>query len=273
MKKISKGTFDILKQYQLFAKKKYGQNFIHDENTLNNIVVAANVTKNDTVIEIGVGLGALTQLLCERANEVYAFEIDKDLKPFLDKHVNYSNLKIAFNDFLKVDLPEILPNNELKVVANLPYYITTPILFKIANSELNFTEIYVMMQKEVGDRISSKESKKSYNALSVVLQVKYDITEVLSVSKNVFVPKPNVDSVVMCLKKHNKFDVDEAKFSDFVHSAFEHKRKNLRNNFKNYDKQIIETILKKYGLSLTSRAEQITVDQYVDLFIEYTRRT
>ncbi len=270
MEKISNGTFDILKQYNIQAKKKFGQNFIHDENTLQSIVRNADVTSDDTIVEIGVGLGALTQLLCENSNRVYGFEIDKSLKPFLEKHLTYDNFTLIFEDFLKVDLKSVLPSGNLKVVANLPYYITTPILFKIVESRLDFTEIYVMMQKEVGERIGSAHKKKSYNALSVILQTKYNISTALEVSKNVFVPKPNVDSLVMKLEKIDKYNIeDDAMFSKFVKSAFEFKRKNLRNNFKGYNKDILVKVLEKLDLDLTARAEQISVEQYVYIFDEY----
>ncbi len=263
----------IMSKYNIKTKKNFGQNFLTDENTLNAIVSKSNVNANDNVLEIGCGVGALTQLLCERANHVYGFEIDLTLKDYLIDNFKYENLTLIFKDFLKVDLNELLPNEKFKVVANLPYYITTPILFKIMESSIDFNELYVMMQKEVGNRLRAKSGSKEYNALSIMLQIKYEISEMMSVSRNVFIPPPNVDSVVMKFVRHDKYVIDDMEFfSKFVHDCFKFKRKNLRNNLKGYDLEIMEDILACYDLTLQSRAEQVSIDKFIDIANEYVKR-
>ncbi len=268
----SNKTKAIMKKYNITTKKKFGQNFLTDLNTLNAIINKSSISKDDTVVEIGCGIGALTELLCESAKSVYGFEIDLSLKEHLESNLNFDNLTLIFDDFLKVDLNQYLPTTDLKVVANLPYYITTPILFKIIDSQLNFTELYVMMQKEVGNRLTAKPRTKEYNALSIMLQVNYDISTLLNVSRNVFVPVPNVDSVVIKMVKHHKYQISNNEFfSKFVHDAFQYKRKNLRNNFKEYNLDILESLLEKHGYSLRSRAEEVTVEDFVEICNEYVK--
>lgn len=268
-----KNTKSIMSKYNIKTKKNFGQNFLTDENTLNSIVSKSNVNNEDYVLEIGCGIGALTQLLCEKVKYVYAFEIDLTLRDYLNANVDYENLTIFFKDFLKVNLNEYLPNKSYKVVANLPYYITTPILFKIIESELNFDELYVMMQKEVGTRLRACPGSKEYNALSIMLQISYEISELMSVSRNVFVPPPNVDSVVMKFVRHNKYEIDNMQFfSKFVHDCFQFKRKNLRNNLKKYDLLLVEELFAKVDLTLQDRAEQISIEKFVFIANEYIKR-
>ncbi len=263
-------TKAVMQKYGIKTKKKFGQNFLVDSNTLNSIVSKANITNNDSVVEIGSGIGALTELLCECAKHVYSFEIDQSLFKYLEENLKHDNLTFIFKDFLKVDLKEVLPDVKLKVVANLPYYITTPILFKILESKLEFDELFVMMQKEVGMRLQASHNTKEYNALSIILQVNYDIGVLVNVSRSVFVPPPNVDSVVMKLVRHNKFTItDYDFFNKFVHSAFQFKRKNLRNNLSSYNLEALDVILTKYGYSLKSRAEQISVVDFVCVCNDY----
>ncbi len=266
-------TRKIMEKYNIKTKKQFGQNFLTDENTLNSIVTKANVNDSDTILEIGCGVGALTQLLCENAKEVYAFEIDLTLKDYLRENLTYDNLTIFFKDFLKVDLTTVLPDTEYKVVANLPYYITTPILFKILDTPLAFNELYVMMQKEVGSRLKALPGSKEYNALSIMLQIEYDISELITVSRNVFVPPPNVDSVVMKFVKHDKYDIcDKEFFSKFVHDCFKFKRKNLRNNLKGYDLEVITELLASHDFTLQTRAEQVSIEAFVDIVNKYCER-
>ncbi len=270
----NKKTQEIMSKYNIKTKKKFGQNFLTDTNTLNAIISRAEIDKNDTVVEIGAGIGALTELLCENAKYVYSFEIDNSLFDYLSSNLVYDNLSFIFKDFLKCDLNSTLPSEQMKVVANLPYYITTPILFKILDSKLDFYEIYVMMQKEVGKRLGALPRTKDYNALSVVLQVNYDIDIIMNVSRNVFVPSPNVDSVVVKLVKHSDYVIaNEDFFNEFVHDCFTFKRKNLRNNLKKYDIELIEEILQNYGYSLRSRAEEISVSDYVKISNDYYTRS
>lgn len=263
----------IMSKYNIKTKKNFGQNFLTDENTLNAIVSKSNVNDNDIVVEIGCGVGALTQLLCEKAKHVYGFEIDLTLKDYLIENLTYDNLDIIFRDFLKVELDEVLPNEEFKVVANLPYYITTPILFKLIESDLNFSELYVMMQKEVGNRLCATPGNKEYNALSIMLQIKYEISELMKVSRNVFIPPPNVDSVVMKFVKHDKYEINDlAFFSKFVHDCFQFKRKNLRNNLKSYNLELVEQLLNEVGLNLQSRAEQVSIENFIFISNSYIER-
>ncbi len=266
-------TKEIMAKYGISTKKKFGQNFLTDANTLNAIVSKSNITNQDTVVEIGAGIGALTELLCEASKDVYSFEIDSALFDYLTNNLQYDNLHFIFNDFLKCDLKTLLPSVQMKVVANLPYYITTPILFKILESNLQFSELYVMMQKEVGQRLEAKPNTKDYNALSIILQVNYEISTLMNVSRNVFVPPPNVDSVVMKLVKHDKYQIaNQTDFNKFVHDAFRFKRKNLRNNFKDYDLELLSEILSEYGYDLRSRAEAVSVVDFVNISNDYYGR-
>ncbi|MFV0499456.1 MAG: 16S rRNA (adenine(1518)-N(6)/adenine(1519)-N(6))-dimethyltransferase RsmA [Bacilli bacterium] len=266
-------TKTIMDRYNIKAKKKFGQNFLVDENTLRGIVKKANVNADDYILEIGCGIGALTQLLCEKARYVYAFEVDKSLKTYLETNLKYDNLELIFKDFLSTNLNDYLPYYKYKVVANLPYYITTPILFKILESSINFNELYVMMQKEVGIRLKAVHGCKEYNALSIMLQVNYDIEQVLNVSRNVFFPAPNVDSVVIKFIRINKYQINNYSFfSKFIHDCFRFKRKTLKNNLKEYNLVILKTLFESEKYSLQSRAEQVDVESYVRIVNEYDRR-
>ena len=195
-------------------KKKFGQNFIVDENIINNIINKSNIDKETLVIEIGPGAGSLTSELGKVAKNVIAYEIDKTLKPILEKNIQ-SNTEIIYEDFLKRNILEDLKKYNYKkiyVVANHPYYITTPIIIKLIEEKLNIDKIVVMVQKEVGDRFKAKPNTKEYNSLSIFLNYYYTVEKLLDVSKNVFIPKPNVDSIVVSLtKKGNKIKVDNEK--------------------------------------------------------------
>lgn len=263
-------TKAIMDKYNFNLKKKFGQNFIVDENTLNRIIEVSNVTVQDDVVEIGPGIGALTQRLCDNAHSVIAFEIDDTLIPILNNELDYDNFTLVHQDFLKVDFSKYLDlNNSYKVVANLPYYITTPILFRLVESEYMFDKIYVMMQKEVGERICASPSTKDYNALSVILQYHYDVKTVLDISRNIFVPKPNVDSVIVSLIKKDGKIKDIEGFRTFVKACFTQKRKNLRNNVKDYE---IEDILQDFGYTLQDRAEKISVEDFINIYLTMEAR-
>ncbi len=252
-------------------KKRYGQNFIIDENIINSIVSKANIDANTLVIEIGVGAGALTTKLAHYAKQVLCYEIDESLKPILDTNLkNFNNIEIKYQDFLSVDLKEDLKKysyQQLYVIANLPYYITTPIIMKIIEENVNVDKIVVMVQKEVGDRFKAKPNTKDYNSLSIFLNYHFDIKKILDVSRNVFLPKPNVDSIVVeFTKKEKKYQVKSEKiFYQLIKDSFTQKRKTLKNNLKNYDLKIIEQILNKYNMNLSFRAEQIPIEIFVDI--------
>lgn len=252
-------------------KKKFGQNFIIDENIIKNIVEKSNVDKDTLVIEIGPGAGSLTNILALKAKNVLCYEIDTTLKEILMENLNeYNNIDIKYNDFLNVDVLNDLKEYDYKklyVVANLPYYITTPIIMKIIEDSIPVDKIVVMVQKEVGDRFKAKSGTKEYGSLSIFLNYYFDICKLMDVSKNVFMPRPNVDSIVIEFRKkeNNYYVKDEKIFFKLVKDSFVQKRKTLRNNLKNYDLMIIDNVLKKYDLDLSVRAEQLSIDIFVDI--------
>ena len=251
-------------------KKKFGQNFIVDENIIDSIVNKAQITKNTLVLEIGPGAGSLTYKLAKLAKNVICYEIDTTLKEILENNLReYNNVEIIYEDFLKANVLDKLKEYDFKqlyVVANLPYYITTPILIKIIEDNILADKIVVMVQKEVGDRFKAKPNSKDYNSLSVYLNYYFNVKKILDVSRNVFIPKPNVDSIVVeFTKKERKKLKDEQLFFKLVRDAFKQKRKNLRNNLKGYNLDKIEEVLKKYNFDLTARAEQLDIDVFIDI--------
>ena len=257
---------ELIKDY--IFKKKFGQNFLKDENILRNIVDKSEVDKDTLVIEIGVGAAFLTYYLTEKAKYVVGYEIDESLKEIIEKQLeNKNNIKILFDDFLKRNVMDDIKDLDYKkifVVANLPYYITTPIITKFIEDKIPVDKIVVMVQKEVGDRFNAKVNTKEYNSLTVYLNYYFDIKKLLDVSRNCFVPKPNVDSVIIEFKKHNKYKANnEDLFFKLVRDAFKYKRKNIRNNLKNYPQEKLENILKSINLDLNSRAENITLEQFI----------
>ena len=250
-------------------KKKYGQNFIVDKNIIHSIIKKSEIDDETLVIEIGPGAGSLTSELGKYAKNVIAYEIDETLKPILEKNIT-SNTEVIFEDFLKRDIAEDIKKynyKKLYVIANLPYYITTPIIIKLIETKIDFDKIVVMVQKEVGDRFKAKPKTKEYNSLSVYLSYYFNITKILDVSRNVFMPKPNVDSIVVCFtKKVDKLKVNnEELFFKLIKDSFKQKRKNLRNNLKGYDLENISKTLSKYKLDLTVRAEALPLEIFVDI--------
>lgn len=251
-------------------KKMFGQNFIIDENIINSIIKKADIDKDTLVLEIGPGAGSLTYKLAEVSKNVLCYEIDTTLKEILEKNLKkYDNVKVIYEDFLKCNVKEEIKKYDYKklyVVANLPYYITTPIILKIIEDRLDVDKIVVMVQKEVGDRFKAQPGTKEYNSLSIFLNYYFDVKKILDVSKNVFVPKPNVDSIVVGFtKKEQKQLKNRDLFFKLVRDSFTQKRKTLRNNLKNYDTQKVEKVLKKYDLDLSVRAERLTIDQFIDI--------
>ena len=248
-------------------KKSLGQNFLKDKNIINKISESIKPTEEDLIVEIGPGAGALTNELVKKNCDVICFEIDTRLKEILEA-IDYPRLKIVFNDFLKVNLKEYIDETKYKhiyFVGNLPYYITTAIINKIID-ESNPYEITVMVQKEVGDRFMSKPNSRDYGSLSVFLQYNFDVTRVVNVNKRCFEPVPKVDSVVVKLSKNKKWEANnEEKFYKLVKDSFKQKRKNLRNNLRNYDLTKVEDVLKKYNKDLTARAESLSIEQFVEI--------
>lgn len=262
---------DLIEKYDFKFKKKFGQNFLKDKNILQNIVLKSEVDKETLVIEIGVGAAALTKYLSDYAKNVLAYEIDETLRPIIEEELKEkNNVEVLFIDFLNSNVKEDIKKynySKLYVVANLPYYITTPIIEKIINDDLGVDKIVVMVQKEVGDRFSAKVGSKDYNSLTVFLNYYFDIKKIINVSRNSFVPAPNVDSVVVEMKKReNKYNVnDEKLFFKLVRDSFKYKRKNLRNNLKGYNLDIISEVLSGYNLDLTVRAQNLKIEQFVEI--------
>ena len=259
---------DLIKGYNF--KKKFGQNFLKDENILRNIVEKSGVDNDTLVIEIGIGAAYLTYYLSEKAKNVLGYEIDESLKDIISNQLEgKDNVDIIYQDFLKSNPLEDIKKYDYKkiyVVANLPYYITTPIITKLIEDKIPVEKIVVMVQKEVGDRFNAKPNSKEYNSLTIFLNYFFDIKKLMDVSRNCFVPKPNVDSVIIEFKRHNKYKAnDEELFFKLVRDSFKFKRKNLRNNLKNYDLNKIETVLEKKNKDLTVRAESLTIEEFIQI--------
>ena len=261
----------FLKNKNFNFKKSFGQNFIVDKNIIDNIIKFSLVDKDTMVIEIGPGAGSLTTALAESSKSVLCYEIDDSLKVVLsDSLKNFDNVDIIYQDFLKANVSETLKKynyDKLYVIANLPYYITTPIITKIIEDKLNVDKIVIMVQKEVGDRLKAQPGSKDYNSLSIYISYYFNVKKLMDVSRNVFLPKPNVDSIVIELsKKENKYKLkNENVFFKLVRDSFVQKRKTLRNNLKAYDLNIIEKVLNKYGYDLSVRAENLSIDVFVDI--------
>lgn len=248
-------------------KKSLGQNFLKDKNIIKKIADSINPTEEDLIIEIGPGAGALTKELVKKKSEVICFEIDTRLKEILEQ-INSEKLTIIFKDFLSIKINEYIDQNKYKnlyFVGNLPYYITTAIINKIVK-ESNPYEITIMVQKEVADRFGAKPGTKDYSSISIFLQYNFDIERVCNVSKTCFEPVPKVDSSVIKFKRNKKISAnDEEKFYKLIKDSFTQKRKNLKNNLKGYDLNKIQMILKKYDKDLTARAEQLSIEEFIDI--------
>jgi len=264
------GINDNLKRHNFDFKKKFGQNFIVDENIIDNIVNKSEIKKDSLVIEVGPGSGSLTYKLCTKAKQVVCFEIDTTLKEILEEGLSeFNNVDIIYQDFLKADLKAVLKKYNYKhlyLIANLPYYITTPIITRLIEENIDIDKIVVMVQKEVGSRFSAKPNTKDYGSLSIFLQYNFNIKKVMDVSRNVFMPRPNVDSIVVefCKKERAKVK-DLNSFYRLVRDSFVQKRKTLRNNLKNYNLNKIEEVLNKYGFDLNVRAEQLNIDVFIEI--------
>lgn len=271
-------TQDILRRHDFNFKKKFGQNFLTDHNILTKITQTAELSKKVNVIEIGPGIGSLTQYLLEEAAEVMAFEIDKSLIPILEETMApYDNFTLVSADILKVDLLSEIqkfknPNLPIKVVANLPYYITTPILMNLIESKIPFSEFVVMMQKEVADRIAASPKTKAYGSLSIAVQYYMEASVAFIVPRTVFIPAPNVDSAILKMVRREAPLVeveDEEWFFKTMHSSFVHRRKTLMNNlqaaFGKESKPEIEKLLAQAEISPTIRGEALSIEEFAKL--------
>lgn len=257
--------------YNFDFKKTLGQNFLKDDNVVNKIVNATEYKKNNLVIEIGPGAGALTKKLLPKVDRAVLYEIDTRLEKILNKELSeYNNYDIIFDDFLNRNVNDDISNynfDNLYIVANLPYYITTPIISKIIEDKIPAREIIIMIQKEVADRLCASVDTKEYGQLTVFLNYFYDIKKVTNVSKNSFVPKPKVDSAVIKMVKKDKLEYvkDLDFFSKIVKDSFRFKRKTIKNNLCNYDMEKIEKILEKYNFDVNTRSENIPYYVFVEI--------
>lgn len=249
-------------------KKSLGQNFLKDEQVLQRIANSIETNDNDLIIEIGPGEGALTKYLKEKKGKLICYEVDERLKPYLSI-LEDDKCEVLYQDFLQVNLDEIESNtyDNIHFIANIPYYITTPIIEKITNSNLNVKDMVFLVQKEVAERLSAKPKNKEYGALTVILNCDYDIEYLFTVKKEVFEPIPKVDSAVIKMKKIERINkaLNEERFKKIVKDSFAMKRKNIRNNLKNYDLNIVEKALAKYGYTFQNRAEEFVLDFFIDL--------
>lgn len=248
-------------------KKKYGQNFLKDEHILEKIINNVNVEKNDLIIEIGPGQGALTKYLKKLDCQILAYEIDTSLKEYLEK-LKDTNINYILDDFLNRDIIKDLKEysyNKLVLVANLPYYITTPILEKVMKLNI-FEEVVIMVQDEVAKRLCAIPKSKDYGAFTVLLGYFYQRKYLFFVNRSSFYPIPNVDSAVIKLTKKEQNELDFDKFKKIVFDSFQFKRKNLKNNLKSYDLNKVQEVLFKYGLSLNNRAEEVSIECFIELY-------
>ncbi len=271
-----KKTRSIQEKYGVQTKKAFGQNFIIEPKVVEKIANAAIASKDDLVIEVGPGIGALTQFLCEKSNHVIAFEIDERLPRILYEEIGDEHLEIILQDFLETDIDEVIETRRkegqrVDFVSNLPYYITTPILFKLFEAHTHPDTITVMMQKEVADRFLAKHSSKEYNGLSVITQYRCDVKKVMDVSRHVFMPKPNVDSMVIQFTFHDRYHVqDEPLFFEMVKACFVQRRKTILNNLQVWlqDKELVQEMLSRAKIEPQIRAQQLDLEDFIRLYEE-----
>lgn len=274
----TKNTAEIIQKYRFNFQKKFGQNFLIDSNILDKIIGSAEITRQDCVLEIGPGIGTMTQYLAEEAREVIAVEIDKNLIPILEETLSaYDNVSIINEDILKVDINQIVQEHNggkpIKVVANLPYYITTPIIMALFESHVPLQSVTIMVQKEVADRMQVGPGTKDYGALSLAVQY-YAKPEIITrVPAACFMPRPNVDSTVIRLSRYENPRVqvaDEKYLFAVIRASFNQRRKTLANGLSNagnlgVNRKMVEETLEEMGLSAMVRGEALTLEQFAEL--------
>ena len=271
-------TIEILKKYNFTFQKKFGQNFLIDTHVLDKIIAAAEITKDDFVLEIGPGIGTMTQYLAQAAGKVIAVEIDKNLIPILEDTLSgYDNVRVINEDVLKLDLKKIADEENngkpVKVVANLPYYITTPIIMGLFENEVPVESITVMVQKEVADRMQTGPGNKDYGALSLAVQYYADPYIVANVPPNCFMPRPKVGSAVIRLTCHQEKPVqvqDEKLMFNIIRASFNQRRKTLANGLKNaatldFTKEEVEAAIDALGKGASVRGETLTLEEFARL--------
>ena len=275
---IPQNTIAVLQKYNFNFQKKFGQNFLIDTTVLDRIIDASEITKEDCVLEIGPGIGTMTQYLAERAGEVIAVEIDKALIPILKETLaDYDNVTVINDDILKVDINRIVEERNggkpIKVVANLPYYITTPIIMGLFENHVPLKSITIMVQKEVADRMQVGPGTKDYGALSLAVQYYAKPEIVANVPPNCFIPRPNVGSAVIRLTRYEEPPVkadDEAFLFAVIRASFNQRRKTLANGLSNapglgVTREQVVGVLEEMGLSATIRGEALTLEQFAQL--------
>ncbi len=276
---IPKNTIEILQKYNFIFQKRYGQNFLIDTRVLEKIIAASGITKDDMVLEVGPGIGTMTQYLCESARKVIAVEIDKNLIPILENDTlsEYDNVTVINEDILKLDINELVARENdgkpIKVVANLPYYITTPIIMGLFESHVPIESITIMVQKEVADRMQCGPGTKDYGALSLAVQYYAKPEIIANVPPNCFMPRPNVGSAVIRLTRHEEAPVkvkDEKLLFKLIRAAFNQRRKTLQNSINNspelsLSKEQVVSALDSMGLSQTIRGEALSLEQFAEL--------
>ena len=273
-----KNTIEVLQKYGFNFQKKFGQNFLIDTRILEGIIDAAHITKDDFVLEIGPGIGTMTQYLCESAREVVAVEIDKNLIPILaDTLSAYDNVEVINEDILKMDIKTLAEERNhgkpIKVVANLPYYITTPIIMGLFESHVPIDSITIMVQKEVADRMQEGPGSKEYGALSLAVQYYANPKIVLNVPPSCFMPQPKVGSAVIRLERHPQPPVDvenEQLMFQLIRASFNQRRKTLANGLNNFpglhlDKETIQKCIEELGVPVTVRGEALSLEQFAKL--------
>ena len=273
-----KNTIEIIQKYEFMFQKKFGQNFLIDTHVLEKIISAVGITKNDCVLEIGPGIGTMTQYLAENAGHVVAVEIDRNLIPILKETLaDYDNVTVINEDILRVDIKalaeEYNDGKPIKVVANLPYYITTPIIMGLFESGVPIDNITVMVQKEVADRMKEGPGSKDYGALSLAVQYYAEPEIVANVPPNCFIPRPNVGSAVIRLTRHKEMPVevkDPALMFKIIRASFNQRRKTLQNGLGNaselpYTKEQIAAAIAEMGLTPTIRGEALSLAQFAQL--------
>ncbi len=276
-------TKEIINKYSFAFQKKFGQNFLIDSNVLESIIRGAEITKDDFVLEIGPGIGTMTQYLCEAARQVVAVEIDKMLIPILEDTLSeYDNVEVINQDVLKVDIKSLAEEKNngtpIKVVANLPYYITTPIIMGLFESGVPIDSITIMVQKEVADRMQTGPGSKDYGALSLAVQYYATAKVILNVSATCFMPRPNVDSAVIKLTRHKEPTVnvaDEKLMFKIIRASFNQRRKTLVNGLKNspelsFSKEQIVKAIERIGKPETIRGEALTLEEFAELANAFT---